>query len=164
MSNEVAIYTAPAGVSLVDIRMDADRFPRIKTINAQSAVARLCPVVAMAFVYTGRPAEEKKIEMIAAALYGELLEDKRGLGTGNITIEEVAHAIKDAILSATEDVYINIAFLYRAVCAYAEGEGHDAQQAAYRRKVAERQAAIAASPLGTLQAIYTTRTLKSSKQ
>ena len=160
MSNIVA-YSAPAGVSLVDIRMDSTSYPRIKTLNSQSAIARLQQVVAMAYVYTGRPAEESKIQMVAAALYGELMEDKRNLGIGNITIEEVAHAVKDAILQADGDVYINIAFFYKAVCAYAEGEGHDAQEEAYRRLRTQRQKAIESSPVGAMLAVYEQRTLNS---
>lgn len=161
MSNEITVYNAPAGVSLVDIRMDSTAYPRIKSLNAQCAVARLQSVVAMAYVYTGRPAEESKIQMVAAALYGELLEDKRHLGVGNITIEEIAHAVKDAILSADGDVYINIAFLYKAICAYAEGEGHDAQEEAYRRARKQSQERLAASSVGTMLEIYTKRTLES---
>ena len=163
--NEIVAYTAPAGVSLVDIRMNSTAYPRIKTLNRQSAVARLQQVVAMAYVYTGRSADESKIEMVATALYSELMEDKRHLGIGNITIEEIAHAVKDAILQANrEDVYINIAFLYKAVCAYAEGEGHDAQEEAYRRIRAQRQKAIAATPVGTMLATYESRILNSSKK
>lgn len=161
MSNIVA-YTAPAGVSLVDIRSDATRYPRIKSLNGQSAIARLQQVVAMAYIYTGRPAEDSKIEMVATALYGELLEDKRGLGTGNITIEEIAHAVKGAILSATGDVYINIAFLYRAVCDYAENEGHEAQQAAYQRVVAQRRARLDASPVGAMLSAFAGETIKNT--
>lgn len=162
MSNEIAIYTEPQGVSLVDIRMDAGRFPRIKALSLQQATARLQQVVAMAFVYTGRPAEEAKIQMVAAALYNELLTDKKGLGLANITVEEIAHAVKDAILTAKEDVYVNIAFLYKAICAYAVGEGHDAQETAYARKVAAKQKALAATPAGVMLTAYTGALLKHS--
>ena len=161
--NEVAIYTAPQGVTLVDIRLDSVRFPRIKTIPAQQATARLQQVVAMAYVYTGRNADEAKLQMVAAALYNELLEDKKGIGTANITIEEVGHAVKDAILQADSDVYINIAFLYKAVCAYCLGEGHDAQQAAYKRKVADREKALQSSAVGAMIQVYAGKTLKTTK-
>lgn len=163
MSNEIEVYTPPQGVTLVDIRMDADRFPRIKSLPVQQAVARLQQIVAMAYVYTGRSAEEAKLQMVASALYNELLADKKGLGTANITIEEVGHAVKDSILQADrEDVYINIAFLYKSVCAYCLGEGHDAQQAAYRRKVAERQKALAASSAGAMLTTYAGRMINNN--
>lgn len=162
MSNAITPYTAPSGVSLVDIRMDAARFPRLKNLPGQTATARLQQVVAMAYVYTGRPADEGKIQMVATALYSELLEDKKHLGLPNITIEEVAHAVKDAILQATEDVYINIAFLYKAVCAYALGEGTDAQQTAYRRRVAERQRRLDATPAGVMLNAYAGAMLRES--
>lgn len=163
MSQAITPYTPPSGVSLVDIRMDSTRFPRLKNLSGQTATARLQQVVAMAYVYTGRTAEESKIQMVAAALYNELLEDKKHIGLANITIEEVAHAVKDAILQADrEDIYINIAFFYKAVCAYALGEGHDAQQTAYKRKVAERQRKIDNTPAGTMLTAYAGALLKES--
>ena len=162
MSNAITPYTPPQGVSLVDIRMDAARYPRIKALAAPDAVARLQQVVAMAYIYTGRPAEEAKIQMVAAALYSELLEDKKRIGTANITIEEIAHAVKDAILQSEGDIYINIAFLYKAVCAYALGEGQDAQETAYRRKVEERKRQRDATPAGAMLTAYTGALLKST--
>lgn len=161
MNNSIQIYQ-PTGTSLVEIRMDSERFPRLKNLNSQSATTRLQQVVAMAYVYTGRPAEETKIQMVAAALYSELIEDKKGLGTGNITIEEIGHAIKSEILSQ-DDMYVSIATLYKAVCKYAEGEGHEAQQEAYNRKVAERKKLLDKSPVGVMLKAYESKTLKSTK-
>lgn len=160
MTEALTPYTAPAGVSLVDIRMDADRFPRLKSLSVQTAVARLEQVILMAYTYTGRPAPEGRCRMVAGALYNELMEDRKRYGTANITIEEIAHAVKSAILASTEDIYINIAFLYKAVCDYALGEGHDAQETAYRRKVALRQKQLESSPAGAMLTAYTGAMLK----
>lgn len=164
MTTEITPYIEPQGVTLVDIRLDSQRFPRVKNLTGQSAIARLQQVVAMAYAYTGRPAEEMRINMVASALYNELLADKRGIGTGNITIEEVAHAVKDAILNAEGDVYINIAFLYKSVCEYALGEGHDAQDAANRRRAAERQKALQQSAVGTMLSAYAGEILTNTKK
>ena len=161
--NEITPYTAPAGVSLVDIRSDAKTYPRIKHLAAQQATARLQQVVAMAYAYTGRPAEGNRIEVVAAALYNELMEDKRGLGTANITIEEIGHAVKTAILDGEDDMYISVASLYKAVCNYAAGEGNDAQKAAYQRIVDQRKAQLAASPVGAMLETYAGRMLGNAK-
>ena len=163
MSTEITPYVEPQGITLVDIRLDSQRFPRVKNLAGQSARAKLQQVVAMAYAYTGRPADCTRINVVAEALYNELLADKKGIGTGNITIEEVAHAVKDAILNADGDVYINIAFLYKAVCAYALGEGHDAQDEANKRRAAERQKALAASPVGAMMTAYTGEALTTFK-
>lgn len=160
--NEITPYTPPQGVTLVDIRYDSQKFPRIKNLGGQQAQARLQQIVAMAYAYTGRPAETARIEMVAAALYNELMEDKRGLGTANITIEEIGHAVKSAILNAPDDMYVSVASLYKAVCSYAEGEGNKAQQDAYKRKQDERKAALAASTAGVMMEIYAGRTLKNT--
>ena len=160
MNNSVLVYQAPSGVSLVDIRMDSGRYPRLKNINPQSAVARLQQVVAMAYVYTGRTADEMKINMVATALYSELMADKKGLGVGNITIEEIGHAIKSAILEQ-DDMFVSIATLYKAVCKYCEGEGHEAQQEAYNRVVAERKKMIDSSRVGVMLKVYESKILNS---
>ena len=162
MNEAITPYTAPQGVSLVDIRMDSNRFPRVKNLPPQVAQARLQQVVALAYTYTGRPFDEARIRMVAAALYSELMEDKKGLGTGNITIEEVAHAVKDAILQSDGDSYINIAFLYKAVCTYALGEGHDAQETANSRHRAIREARLKASAAGAMLDSYSGALIKSS--
>lgn len=162
MSNELTLYDAPQGVSLVDIRMDSTRFPRLKNIGMQAGVARLQQVVAMAYTYTGRPAEEDKLRMVSIALYNELMQDKKGIGTANITIEEIAHAVKDEILGADGDVYVTIAFLYKAVCRYALGEGHDAQEAANNRRRMEREKALRSSAVGAMMQVYTGKTLNNT--
>lgn len=154
MSTELTPYTAPQGVTLVDIRMDSARFPRVKNLTGQSALIRLEQVVLMAYTYTGRPAPEDRCRMVAAALYSELMEDKKGIGTANITIEEVAHAIKTAILESEGDIYINIAFLYKAVCNYALGEGQEAQESANNRRRAEREKALKATAAGAMLESY----------
>lgn len=163
MTESIAPYEAPAGVSLVDIRADALRYPRLKALVGPTAISRLSAVILMAYTYTGRPAPEDRCRAVAVALYNELMADKKQIGTANITIEEIGHAVKSAILDATEDVYINIAFLYRAVCRYALGEGHDAQDAADKRSAAQRKAAIENSPAGALLNIYAGRMLQTSK-
>lgn len=161
--NEITPYTAPAGVSLVDIRSDAKTYPRIKHLSVQQATARLQQVVMMAYTYTGRPVDGDRLEVVASALYAELMEDKRGLGTANITIEEIGHAVKSAILDGEDDMYISVASLYKAVCNYAAGEGNDAQQAAYKRVVDQRKAQLAASPVGAMLETYAGRMLGNSK-
>lgn len=163
MSAELTPYTAPQGVTLVDIRMDSNRFPRVKNLTGQSALVRLEQVVLMAYTYTGRPAPEDRCRMVAAALYSELMEDKKGIGTANITIEEVAHAVKTAILESDGDIYINIAFLYKAVCNYALGEGHEAQESANNRRRAEREKALKATAAGAMLESYAGQLLTHTK-
>ena len=163
MSTALTPYIEPQGVTLVDIRLDSTRFPRLKNLHAQSAMGSLEQVILLAYSYTGRPAPEDRCNMVAAALYNELLADKKGIGTGNITIPEIAHAVKTAILEATEDVYINIAFLYKAVCRYALGEGHEAQESANRRRAAERQQALEKTPAGAMLTAYAGAMLQQTK-
>ena len=162
MSNELTVFSGQQGVSLVDIRMDSKTFPRLKNLSMQIATARLQQVVMMAYTYTGRPVDEGRLSMVAKALYNELMEDKRGIGTANITIEEIGHAVKSEILEADGDIYINIAFLYRAVCKYALGEGHEAQESANSRRRAQREAQLKASSVGAMLQVYAGKTLNNT--
>lgn len=164
MSNDLTIYSGQQGVSLVDIRMDSAKYPRLKNLGVPAAINRLQQVVAMAYTYTGRPVDEGRVRMVATALYNELLEDKKGIGTGNITIEEIGHAVKSEILEADGDIYINIAFLYRAVCKYALGEGHDAQETANSRRRAQREAQLKASAAWAMIQAYIGKTLKNTTE
>lgn len=158
MSNKVQIYQPAQGVSLVDIRMDAQRFPRLRNIPVTQAVAQLCQIVAMAYTYTGRPVDDTRLGVVASALHAELMQDSRGIGTDNITVEEIGHAVRTAVLTAG-DMYISIATLFNAICTYCTGEGHDAQVQADNRHRAERERLLADSPAGALMRNYETQML-----
>lgn len=162
MSSNIVPFK-PATASLVDIRLDTQRYPRIKHIQQPTAISRLASVVAMAFNYTGREYTTDSVLALASALYGELIADDFGVGTANITIEEVGRAVRRAVLGEKEIYGINVSSLYKVVCDYATGEGHAAQVAANNRRQKERQQALAASPVGAMLAAYTGATIQNTK-
>ena len=161
MNNKIVPF-APSTASLVDIRLDAARYPRIKNIPQPTAISGLSAVVAMAFNYTGRETSTDAILAIASALYGELVADDFGLGTGNITIEEIGRAVRRAVLGEREMYGINVSSLYKVICDYAEGEGHAAQVAANNRHKKQTQQTLAAHPAGAMLTAYTGALLKHS--
>lgn len=151
--NEVTIYQQPQDVSLVDMRADSRRFPRLATIDQETAQHRLQSIVAMAYTYTGRQYQPADLTLVAHGLYTELMLDEDGVGTKNISVEEIGYAIRRAILS-TEMYGINVVSLYKAVRAYCVGEGHYAQQQANERRAAERKAQLKASAPGAMLESY----------
>lgn len=151
--NEVTIYQQPQNVSLVDMRADSRRFPRLATIDQETAQHRLQGIVAMAYTYTGRQYQPADLTLVAHGLYTELMLDEDGVGTKNISVEEIGYAIRRAILS-TEMYGINVVSLYKAVRAYCVGEGHYAQQQANERRAAERKAQLKASAPGAMLESY----------
>ena len=166
MSSNIAPFV-PTAASLVDIRLDAQNYPRIKNIPQPTAISRLGAVVAMAFNYTGREYTPDSVAMVASALYAELMADDLGVGTANVTIEEVGRAVRRAVLGEVEMYGINVSSLYKVVCNYATGEGHDAQIAANNRHKREREAALKASAAGAMLQVYSgallTHTTKETK-
>lgn len=161
MSSDIVPFS-PSAVSLVDIRLDSQTYPRIKHIPQPVALSQLGTIVAMAYNYTGREYTTETIGMVAAALYSELMADDLGVGTANITIEEIGRAVRRAVLGEVEMYGINVSSLYKVVCNYATGDGHAAQIAANNRHQAERKAALAASTAGKMMEIYAGRTLKNT--
>lgn len=151
--NEVTIYQQPQNVSLVDMRADSRRFPRLATLDQETAQHRLQGIVAMAYTYTGRQYQPADLTLVAHGLYTELMLDDDGVGTKNISVEEIGYAIRRSILS-TEMYGINVASLYKAVRAYCVGEGHYAQQQANERRAAERKAQLKASAPGAMLESY----------
>ena len=159
MNNNIIPFS-PSAASLVDIRLDSARFPRIKNIPQPTAISGLSAVVSMAFNYTGREYSTDAVLAISSALYGELMADDFGLGTANITIEEIGRAVRRAILGEREVYGINVSSLYKIVCDYAEGEGHAAQVAANNRSRAQRTAQLKASAAGAMLDSYSGELIK----
>ena len=161
-TNNNIVPFSPSPASLVDIRMDSRKYPRIKNLDQPTAVHDLAAVVAMAFSYTGREYTLESVLGIASALYTEIVVDEFGLGTGNITIEEIGRAVRRAVLGEREMYGINVSSLYKVICDYAEGEGHAAQVAANNRHKKQTQQTLAAHPAGAMLTAYTGALLKST--
>lgn len=163
MSSNIVPFK-PSGASLVDIRIDPQRYPRIKSIPMLQALNDIGAIVAMAFNYTGREYTPETLQLVAGGLYTELITDELGVGTSNITIEEIGRAVRRAVLGETEMYGINVSSLYKAICAYCTGEGHAAQTAANNRRRAEREKALKVSAAGAMIESYTGKLLTHTKK
>lgn len=143
---------ANSAQGLLEIRHDKDRFPRLKDITTANAVARVRGIVASAYLYRGQAIDKEAAGFIAAALVQELTTDFDRLGTAEITIEEVAYAVRKAVMS--DSMYgISVASLYRAVVGYIKSEG-----AALQRK-----APSTPDQLATIKAAYAGQMMKQVK-
>lgn len=124
MSSEVTTYNPQA--TLIEMRRDVKRFPRIKSVPMEIAIPEMNRIVSQAFLYMGKAAEPSDIQLIASSLLDELLEENP-YGTNNLTFGELRVIIKRAVLN-TELYGISIANLYRVVIEYCKGEGHIIQK------------------------------------
>ena len=116
----------PQNASLLDMRADPQRFPRLNTYDREDAYNAMIPVITQAFLYKGHTADPEAIRFIATNLVDELLADTK-YGAGNISLGEIHKVIKRAILE-TDIPAISVSTLYRIIIDYAKGEGNQLEK------------------------------------
>ena len=163
-NNSITTYTPKEGpLDLVAVRMDSRQYPRLKSYPSQISLPAVAKIVAAALAYTGRQMPGPEIERIAAALLTELLQDHDGVGTANITLDELNYCIRRAVLGLGPEMYgINVASLYKVACDYCLNEGRQAQESANAKHAAQRRAALKAAPVGAMMQTYAGATLLNS--
>lgn len=122
MSNEVVNYN-PSRATLLEMRADPKRFPRLKNMSRADAVYGMAKIVSQAFLYRGQTADPTNIKFISSSLVDELLEDKI-YGAPYLSLAEIQVVVKRAILGGSEMYGITVASLYRVIMEFAKGEGH----------------------------------------
>ena len=85
---------ASSQASLLDMRADAKRFPRIGTFSREQAVLEMSKIVSQAFLYKGQAADPTNIQFISCSLVDELQADLDKLGTRNISFAEISRIVK----------------------------------------------------------------------
>ena len=149
-------------VSLLEMRMDEKRFPRIGAFPREQAVFEMSKIVSQAFLYKGQAADPKNIQFISCALVDELQSDLDRLGTKHISFGEISRVVKRAVLQ--DDMYgISVASLYKVIIEYIKGEGHRLQQEVSERKRKSEQEQIKNSVIAPMLQAYAGELLKHSK-
>ena len=168
MNNEITTTNGqlmtPASnqVSLLEMRMDEKRFPRIGAFPREQAVFEMSKIVSQAFLYKGQAADPKNIQFISCALVDELQSDLDRLGTKHISFAEISRVVKRAVLQ--DDMYgISVASLYKVIIEYIKGEGHRLQQEVSERKRKSEQEQIKNSVIAPMLQTYAGELLKHSK-
>lgn len=123
MSNSLTTYLENGPLDLVAVRLDSQRFPRLKALPVPAAVTGVAQIITGALAYTGRKLAEEDVRYMAQSLYGELIQDYDGIGTANITLEELRYCIRRAVLGLGPEMYgINVASIYKIACDYCTNE------------------------------------------
>ena len=168
MNNEITttngqlMTSASNQVSLLEMRMDEKRFPRIGAFPRDQAVFEMSKIVSQAFLYRGQAADPKNIQFISCALVDELQSDLDKLGTRHISFAEISRVVKRAVLQ--DDMYgISVASLYKVIIEYIKGEGHRLQQEVSERKRKSEQEQIKNSVIAPMLQAYAGELLKHSK-
>lgn len=110
--------------TLVDVRRDNARFPRLHSYPQDTAHKLMTAVVLKANELFGTRAEMQEVSQIAWELYIELMNDVQGLRTFNITFEEIYRAIRKSATGQGVEFYgkVSFYFLYRCIMDYAKNE------------------------------------------
>ena len=161
MSNEIANYN-PGRASLLEMRADATRFPRIKTMPREQAVFEMSKIVSQAFLYRGQAADLTNIQFISSALVDELLEDDK-YGAGYLSLAEIQVVVKRAVLGGSEMFGISVASLYKVIMEFVKGEGHLNQKKIWEVRRKEEDKRLQASGLTSMLRAFTGEFLKEHK-
>ena len=161
MSNEIANYN-PGQASLLEMRADATRFPRINTMSREQAVSGLIRIVSQAFLYRGQAADPVNVQFISNALLNELLEDDK-YGAGYLSLAEIQVIVKRAVLGGSEMFGISVASLYKVIMEFVKGEGHRNQQQVLEQRKKETERILKESALAPMLQAYTGEFIRNNK-
>ena len=115
MSNELTIFEGKQP-TLLEIRMDSKKYPRLCRIERNEAIRKMTIIVNTAMMYRGQTADATGVSLISSSLVDELLAEEK-YGARFLSIEEIAIIVKKAVLET------DVSTLYRAVLDFCKGEG-----------------------------------------
>lgn len=126
------LTTIPEGkATLVEIRTDNKRFPRLYTYRREDAIGQMNMVIMMAFQFRGQSADAQTIMQMSASLIDILLDDEYGIGTKYLSFEEIKRVIRKAVLGQSKEMFgISVSSLFQALADYCKGEGRMADKQA----------------------------------
>lgn len=168
MSNEMTTTSSslenfnPGRASLLEMRADATRFPRLKSVPREQAVFEMSKIVSQAFLYRGQAADLTNIQFISSALVDELLEDDK-YGAGYLSLAEIQVVVKRAVLGGSEMFGISVASLYKVIMEFVKGEGHRNQQQVLEQRQKETERILKDSALAPMLQAYTGEFIRNHK-
>lgn len=115
-----------AKISYLDIRRDAETYPRIGTMPKEAVISTLAAIIGQCTAFTGRELNEEVVAFNALNVYDLLIGDEERLGMKGLSLAEIAKVVRKAVLGgAKNEMYgINVASIYRAIADYCRTEGH----------------------------------------
>ena len=143
------LTTIPAEkATLVDIRTDNRRFPRLHSYQREEAIMQMNMIIMMAFQFRGQQADAQTIIQMSSSLIDILNEDEYGIGTKYLSFEEIKRVVRKAALGQSKEMYgISVSSLFQALADYCKGEGRmaDKQAKENAHRIVETKNAIMAS-------------------
>lgn len=123
--------TTQTNATLVEIRTDNKRFPRLHTYRREDAVTQMNIIILMAFQFRGQQADVATITQMSNSLIDILNEDEYGIGTRFLSFEEIKRVVRKAVLGQSKEMYgISVSTIFQALADYCKGEGKVADKEA----------------------------------
>ena len=127
------LTTQTGQVTLVDIRSDSKRFPRLYSYKREEAVKQMNIIILMAFQFRGQQADVPTIHQMSSSLIDLLNEDEYSIGTKYLSFEEIRRVVRKAVLGQGKEMYgISVSSIFQALADYCKGEGKVADKEAKR--------------------------------
>ena len=115
--------------SLVEVRLNPDKYPRIGKTNESQAFVLMKEIVVSAYMYRGQQADEEMVNFTTANLLADLTDPNNEYGTQHLSW--FARAIKRGVLGLSKEMYgISVSSLYAAIIDYIKKEGLEADRKA----------------------------------
>lgn len=167
MSNELTTQSGlvnynPGQASLLEMRRDSARFPRLKAMPREQAIMGMSKIVSQAFLYKGQAADPTNIQFISSTLVQELLDDDT-YGACYLSLAEIQVIVKRAVLGGTEMFGISVSSLYKIIMEYVKGEGHLYQKRLEDLSKQKREQALKSSAVNPMLDAYTGNFIKSHR-
>lgn len=148
--------------TLVDIRTDNNRFPRLHTYRKEEAVTQMNVIILMAFQLRGQNADVQTIMQMSSSLIDILNDDDYGIGTKYLSFEEIKRVVKKAVLGQAREMYgLSVSSLFQALADYCKGEGRMADKEA--KEIASKRKELRESIIAPLLQGYSGEMLQKSK-
>lgn len=159
--NQLTTQTGHA--TLVDIRSDNRRFPRLHSYNRQDAVKQMSIIILMAFQFRGQQADAPTITQMSNSLIDILNEDEYNIGTKYLSFEEIKRVVRKAVLGQSKEMYgISVSSIFQALADYCKGEGKMADKEA--KQIASKQKELRNSIIAPMIQGYAETMVKQQKK
>lgn len=156
------LTTQTGNATLVDIRSDNRRFPRLHSYERQEAVRQMNIIILMAFQFRGQQADAPTITQMSNSLIDILNEDEYNIGTKYLSFEEIKRVVRKAVLGQSKEMYgISVSSIFQALADYCKGEGRMADKEA--KEIVSKRKEIRESIIAPLLQGYSGEMLQKSK-
>ena len=161
-TNQLPVTSNPGTASLLEMRADSKRFPRVKDLPTEQAVYEMSKVVSQAFLYRGQAADPTNIQFISSSLVAELMNDDR-YNASSISMAEIQVVVKRAVLGGAEMFGISVASLYKVILDFVKGEGHINEKKVLEQRRAQEERELRDCVIAPMLQAYTGEFLRNNK-